>query len=1444
MAVPSGVRICVYGCLLGSPLSSPQDKSPNGKAEREAQASDGSAHYEQDPGTTGSVHGNYSKRQETRKTRHQDKSKQAIAWRSRLYMPPRTKTAHSTTTAGNEAPDTTGTSPRRSARFAPALTPTLPVASTSRVHVHALPATPAGQRILRPASARRLSAKAQAGDAPPSPAQRGKRKSPDVHGGEREDVRTKRARVRCPAEATPTRKGKSKASSPSSRSSPDTQHDSPTSTHTRTQKSTPAKNAHGQSGRTTRRTGRVGTSSAAPNASSSSRTPRANPMTLRSATPSSASHPSPSPHPSSSRAAGAGARHVRGSSPAPGRLDEIDMGLVVESSAGESAPPSPKLSPNLGTPKLGLTTALGGMQGSPLSSPLTSPARERGEVLGAALAPWEREREVKKEPTEMEGVLPRSEEKEKEGAKRDEDVEMGMLAFSSGASTDLFGVGQEQHQEGDAASPSTTTLAAAPTVPNTNARSPTPSPTIAQTTPSSLSSSTAPPPLAHITTTSTSTSQPCSGRALSPEDLAPSPFAPPALPLPLPSTPSADELSNLALAPPPAPLGLSLGHGLGAGHGHGHAPELDLGLSLGLGLGTPDALGGIAPGPPVSPDWPLPHAPFALAESSSSSSSAGGSSGPGMYAPFAAPYPASSPSAFTDAFGAPFASTSAAPAAAYPYQHQHPHQHQQQHQQHQHPQHPPSPAERQTRAVEWGALIQRRRAAGERALLDAREAEERRRERERWEGQWGLPPGRGAPVWWGARVREDRGRERRDSRSRAPSQEEGQDVEMGEQQERTPEKSDGADVDADGDADADAEHDPDADADAEHDSDEDAEEDSPPGGYAPEDAYAEEEYGRMRRRSPLCIVSPFPAKGKGQTMGPPSPLVLDPPSPAPAQQQEQQQEQEQHPQEPRTDLVYAVEPLYPPASNASNSHSHNPNSASQQDGNESDGASPEPETEEEMAAAKKAKEDADMGPDPATRMNMGWGPWKIACRMRVWDVRQRYTPSLIRSLVAQETDDYFSSRGLPHPDALLFMDEEYYDWELESASEGDGSADGSGEDGEGRELRPRAAAAGVCARDDARHENGGGGEGGGEMDMDLGSGMGGALSSFYVAPPPAHLLQGGPGPFAQMPLPLPPPPLASVRVPALRHLFTDIPIAPAAGAARGRGTPVDPARKAAWSGRGDDAVGMGVGRGKGTLERRLPHPRPRPHPMYLAMARAVEMQSEMAGPYGGGDGVGGGSRVEGVPDEEVPPLPRLREEGEPPMLPMRGLRELVRSLRGAGEEDPDEAGTEEERRDQERREMSEAFEPDEAVWQEFLKSVGVEGGAAASGSGSEQRDGDAMDVDADSAQGSVDANADYDDEESGGGGGGTSGGVALGLPSASTPSSAGASSSGGSMVGMGVEMGIGMFGMAMGAMGLGWFGGSPSPPAPVPVAVGDVGGVSVGERERERESSLSYALGV
>jgi hypothetical protein len=76
--------------------------------------------------------------------------------------------------------------------------------------------------------------------------------------------------------------------------------------------------------------------------------------------------------------------------------------------------------------------------------------------------------------------------------------------------------------------------------------------------------------------------------------------------------------------------------------------------------------------------------------------------------------------------------------------------------------------------------------------LDAHKAKERRQELERWEGQWGLPPGRGAPFWWGVRVQEERGRE---SRSQAPSQEEGQDVKIEQVElEVALEKSDGADT--------------------------------------------------------------------------------------------------------------------------------------------------------------------------------------------------------------------------------------------------------------------------------------------------------------------------------------------------------------------------------------------------------------------------------------------------------------------------------------------------------------------------------------------------------------------------------------------------------------------------------------------------------------------------
>ncbi|KAF7375652.1 hypothetical protein MSAN_00454300 [Mycena sanguinolenta] len=892
----------------------------------------------------------------------------------------------------------------------------------------------------------------------------------------------------------------------------------------------------------------------------------------------------------------------------------------------------------------------------------------------------------------------------------------------------------------------------APISTSTSPTSPPPSPG-AGTSTSAAGAGTSPSTLIPTGRTSPSPSISAPARSLSPDDFAPSPFAPPAFPVP-------EELSPLA--PSSAPISTpgtgaasgAMGSGAGlVGPGqaapfapaHDSTPVLDpLGFTgPGPGPLLVDTMlaHGIAPGPPVSPDWPLPHAPFALPSlslpsgSGSVSSAAGpstalyGSSGAqqgyGLFAASAYASGSSSASHFSPGLHFPTSQQQQAP--------------------------PPTPAERHSRAVEWSALLERRRLAGERALADEREAEERRRAGERWVGEWGVPVGRGVRV----------------ERSKAPA------------------VGSGAEGSGQGGGEAQGPEDVEMPMSV------------PPQGevdYVPEDAYAEEDYSRMRRRSPLCIVSSAPRSEDT----PPSPLVLSPDTSL-STPEVQQQEQTQHlapedapvPQNvngngngPRTDLVYEVQP-------------------------------------------QLRKQDDDLGPDPATRMNTAWGPWKIACRTRVWDVRQRYTPSLIRSLVAQEADDYFSSHGLPHPDSLLFMDEEYYDWELEesaSEGEGDGSGDGSGsgEDEsfevdpaqqqqsfvlEPSHLSPTSPRSPSSPRDSgANSENedadaDADGEAGMEMDL-AANGMGGVLSSFYIAPQQqAHFPPQMQMPMHLPPLPLPPPPLASVRVPVLRHFFTDIPITPAGGegAVRGRGTPIDYARKAAWGGGkvGGDAGEIGEGEvgadlGRGTLERRQPHPRPRPHPMYLAMARAAEAERAQ---YGGGEG----GPVEGVADQDLPPMPRLREPGEPPMLPMRGLKDL-----------------------------------------EFLKSVGVESTTVAA-TGEDGRD--AMDVDA-GQQNSIDADADadsdpdYDIEESGGAGG-TSGGVALGLPPASISSTPGSSS--GSMlsggVGMGVEMSIGMFGMAMGAMGMGgWFTGPPSPP--VPVAVGDGGG------ERERESSLSFALGV
>ncbi|KAJ7022268.1 hypothetical protein C8F04DRAFT_1311549 [Mycena alexandri] len=288
-------------------------------------------------------------------------------------------------------------------------------------------------------------------------------------------------------------------------------------------------------------------------------------------------------------------------------------------------------------------------------------------------------------------------------------------------------------------------------------------------------------------------------------------------------------------------------HG-GARYRRGHRHGLVGGMGVGVGMGM-----GIAPGPPVLPDWPLPHAPFPLSVSPPAKQTGPGGRGYAPPAPVqgtsylvplsvfgyaSVPTPASAFSSHASASTS--TSTIAAPGFT-------------------------SPAERQTRAVEWGAVLEWRRHAGERAMADAREAEQRRHTLARWTEEYGVPPGRGAPAV-------------------EPQSERESDVDAG--------------------------------------------------------------IGGIR----CALFSAPPA-----LVPPPSPLVLtaDPSGEAPQQQQQHDGEQEQEQQGPRTDLVYEAPQVLSPYPQQQ-----------QQQGQQSD----------------------DLGPDHATRMNTAWGPWKIACRLRVWDV--------------------------------------------------------------------------------------------------------------------------------------------------------------------------------------------------------------------------------------------------------------------------------------------------------------------------------------------------------------------------------------------------------------------------------------------------------------------------
>ncbi|KAJ7633748.1 hypothetical protein B0H17DRAFT_1149889 [Mycena rosella] len=204
-----------------------------------------------------------------------------------------------------------------------------------------------------------------------------------------------------------------------------------------------------------------------------------------------------------------------------------------------------------------------------------------------------------------------------------------------------------------------------------------------------------------------------------------------------------------------------------------------------------------------------------------------------------------------------------------------------------------------------------------------------------------------------------------------------------------------------------------------------------------------------------------------------------------------------------------------------------------------------------------------------------------------WSPRKRMTTSLCGGCCIQM---YCS-----------FMDEEYYDWELEeSASEGEGS----GDDGAALAALPAAAA---------------------------------------PAPVPAPAARGCTCPSAEAPL--------------YGHFDC-------AGGGRGMrvGDACRP-DKAAWheGGVGEEGDMMSVngsGVARGMLEQRQPQLRLRPHLMYLAMVCTVEGGYDHSSGNGGASG--SGSRAE----EDLPLLSHLRKPGEPAMLLMRGLRNPVQSLCG------------------------------------------------------------------------------------------------------------------------------------------------------------------------------------
>ncbi|KAF9456851.1 hypothetical protein BDZ94DRAFT_1314761 [Collybia nuda] len=75
-----------------------------------------------------------------------------------------------------------------------------------------------------------------------------------------------------------------------------------------------------------------------------------------------------------------------------------------------------------------------------------------------------------------------------------------------------------------------------------------------------------------------------------------------------------------------------------------------------------------------------------------------------------------------------------------------------------------------------------------------------------------------------------------------------------------------------------------------------------------------------------------------------------------------------------------------------------------------------------------------------------WTLWEVACRLRVWEIQKRYTPRTIRSVVAQEANDFYSTHGWRAPPHTHGHTHKHGHGSGPSSAEGSGSGGSGSED--------------------------------------------------------------------------------------------------------------------------------------------------------------------------------------------------------------------------------------------------------------------------------------------------------------------------------------------------------------------------------------------------------------